>query len=201
MSNPITVPHLDGVFVALGNVTASRSSWRSDLRAMVDVGISFFVLRSSAVGVSFDESNVTCPLGVFDVFYPVRTAALAPCVRDQLGNADALRTILSDARALGLGVHLGLAYPDGGANHHGRTSNATRYFEQYAALNSAVAGDLWAQYGADYRGTIRGMYTDLEEANTPFYREHAADLAAGFLQPLASAVHRLDDALTVRVLI
>jgi hypothetical protein len=51
----IAVPHLSGIFVALDDTTAARSSWRDDLQAMKDVGIEFFIISappgSRGVGV------------------------------------------------------------------------------------------------------------------------------------------------------
>jgi hypothetical protein len=44
----IAVPHLSGIFVALDDTTAARSSWRDDLQAMKDVGIEFFIISISA---------------------------------------------------------------------------------------------------------------------------------------------------------
>ena len=69
--------------MALDDTTAARSSWRADLQAMKDVGIEFFIVRSSAVGVAFDSANTTCPLGSFDSYYPARAPHLLRCMRRQ----------------------------------------------------------------------------------------------------------------------
>lgn len=183
--------------MALDDTTAARSSWRDDLQAMKDVGIEFFIIRSSAVGVAFNATNTTCPLGTFDSYYPARAPHLLRCMRRQRGNADALRTILTDASALGLGVHLGLAYPDSAANSYARTANASKWLTDYAWLNWEMAQDLWTQYGAEFNGTIRGFYTGLEVANTVFWSEHADALAGHFLQPQARDIHTLDPSLLV----
>ena len=187
-----SLPHLSGVFLAIDDVTAARSSWRADLQAMVDVGIEFLVVRSTAKGVSYHGENDTaagCPLGRFQTYFPVSNgSALAKCTTRQQGN-NTVRTILSDAAALGLGVHLGLAYPESSANAAQRNANATKYFRDYAWLQWATAQDLWAQYGAEFNGTIRGFYTDLEESNTVGYLELAQPLAQHLLQPLAQDMH------------
>jgi hypothetical protein len=194
----ISVPHLSGIFVALDDTTASRSSWQDDLQAMKDVGIEFFIVRSAAVGVEFNATNASCPLGTFDSYYPARAAHLSRCMRRQRGNADALRTVLTAAKGLGLGVHLGLAYPDGAANSYARTANATMWLKEYAWFNWEVAQDLWAQYGAAFNGTIRGFYTGLEVANSVFWSEHTEALAGHFLQPQAREIHaQLDPSLLV----
>ena len=190
----ITVPHLSGIFVALDRVTANRSSWRADLQAMADVGIQFLILRATAQGVSWNASSdpaAGCPLGRFDGYYPPAAGSpLAHCMTEQLGNADAVGTVLADAAALGLGVHLGLAYPEGAANAAARGANATQYYRDYAWLQWTVAQDLWRRYGGRYGGsTIRGFYTDLEECNEVGYLPLAAPLAGHLLQPLARDVH------------
>ena len=205
----ITVPHLSGIFVALDAVTANRTSWRADLQAMKDVGIEFLVVRAAAQGVSWNASadpSAGCPLGRFDAYFPpVAGSPLARCLRQQLGNADALRTVLEDAAALGLGVHLGLSYPEGAANAAARGANATQYYRDYAWLQWSIARDLWSRYGDEFggggggggvgvgggggSGTIRGFYTDLEECNEVGYLALASPLAGHLLQPLSHDIH------------
>ena len=199
----ITVPHLSGVFVALDAVTANRSSWRADLQAMKDVGIEFLVLRATAQGISWNASTdpaAGCPLGRFDTYFPPAAgSALQRCLKEQLGNIDAVGTVLADAAALDLGVHLGLAYPEGAANAAARGANATQYYRDYAWLQWGIAQDLWQRYGGRYgsggTSTLRGFYTDLEECNEVGYLALASPLAGHFLQPLAHDVHTQLDAI------
>jgi len=201
-TNNITVPHLSGIFLALDPITSQRSfsGWHTDLSLMKDIGIEFLVIRAAAQGTSW---NVTtdpkdgCPLGRFKAYYqPLSGSPLQRCLeqndRQSKMNNDTttLHTVLSAAKALGLGVHLGLAYPDGAANSAVRNANATQYYKDYAGLQWSIADDVWHQYSSEFgNGTILGFYTDLEESNEVGYLALASSLAGHLLQPLSHNIH------------
>ena len=188
-SDTITVPHLSGIFVALDNVTSARtvSGWTEDLAAMKAIGIKFLVLRAVAQGCSPPQCapiSPACPLGGFRAAFPTKGAGRPACFVEEHVGIDTVENVFAAAEAVGLGVHLGLAYPV--TSSIAKTGlNSTAYFRYLASVNWDLAHELWTRYVVERGHTIAGFYTDVEESNSIGELALMNDLVGHYLEPVA----------------
>lgn len=188
-SDTITVPHLSGIFVALDIVTSARtvSGWTEDLSAMKAIGIKFLVLRAVAQGCSPPQCapmSPACPLGGFRAAFPTKGAGRPACFVEEHVGIDTVDNVFAAAEAVGLGVHLGLAYPV--TSSIAKTGlNSTAYFRYLASVNWELAQELWTRYVVERGHTIAGFYTDVEESNSIGELVLMKDLVGHYLEPVA----------------
>ena len=182
-----SVPHLNGIFLSINGAQANwtQPQWEKDLRAMKAVGIEFFCPRAAADG---DGSGPTdaCPFGGFTSFFPSRN----PCFHASPGMPEggALATLLAAAKAVGLKVHLGLAWPSHVALHavdKRINGSYSLYYRELAWLEWDTAVELWSLYGEKHRQDIAGIYTMVEESNSVGWFSQTTDLTGHYLEPLA----------------
>jgi hypothetical protein len=162
-------PHLHGVFVDITTVTATwtEDEWAQDLQAMVDVGISFFVIHHTATGSA--NASSACPAGTYEAYFPVSMDCFTQMPGTSTAPGGTVGVMLRAAQRVGdLRVHLGLAEQGklgpivDGVYHnplYGRYANLT-VLEQFRTAQSALTRALWHSFGAS--GLIDGIYTYLE---------------------------------------
>ena len=177
-SQNITVPHLSGIFLNIDRLADvwTEQEWRTDLTAMKDVGIEFFIVHHVARATS-QPASAACPLGYYEAYYHMPKTSNG-CVQSKAGRGgSAMSTVLDIAAELDLGVYLGVgmtATPLFTA--HGRSMNSTT-LAQYTALCEGIARSVWGVYGAKHGSTIHGWYTMLEEWNDGKQASKHAQLA------------------------
>ena len=190
----------DGIFVALNPTTAmwSETTWRADIKAMQDVGMSFFVLPHLVRQTG--PATATCALGKYDTYFPIDGSSLqAECftpvgieIAKHAGGT--FGTVISAANATGMHIHLGLALQDG-MDDPGRNVSVVKSF---AWLQWEVAQQLWKlTTAAGLSHIVDGFYTEAEESNSHGWLEHMEDFSAHYFQPLAHDVHTLREDLLV----
>ena len=188
-SDTITVPHLSGIFVSLDNVTSARTvaGWTEDLTAMKAIGIEFLVLRAVAQGCSPPQCAPTssaCPLGGFRAVFPTKGAGQPACFVEEHVGIDTVENVFAAAEAVGLGVHLGLAYPVTSSIAKSGL-NSTAYFRYLASVNWDLAQELWGRYVVGKGHKIAGFYTDVEESNSIGELALMNALVGHYLEPVA----------------
>ena len=127
--------------------------------------------------------NVTCPLGHFTTFFPPSYKYVSrACFTPVANHSGVLQTILDQADATGLEIHLGLGLTSA------RGSSA-EFWHQYGAAQQAIARELWELFGDDYRHVWTGVYTVTEVWNSRAWAAQREPFGQQFLQPLSKMVH------------
>ena len=191
-------PRLDGIYVAPTNATLgwSPAQWEADLRAMREVGMSFFIFPHPAIAAQKPTDD--CPLGIFDAAFNLSGLAplIAPmsvdCFR-QVGRTDfeggVVETVLHAAQSVGLRVHLGGAWTNLDVNVLYSSVGPARAF---AALQRGVLAHLWRNVvgRAALQDRVLGFYTEAEESNW-WPAEWWPLWTSEYLTPVASAIKSL----------
>lgn len=192
----VTVPHLEGIFLALSasNANYTASQWSREFAAMRKVGITFAAVRAAIEGVS-NSTEGGCSLGTFVTYYPA-TLTPAHCytrVATSAGDSP-LGRLLAAAAENGVKVHITPAFQSKGMFSwpHGGV-----YFQALGRLQAEVFDDVVAAFPEHRATTIAGVYTALEEWNSGGWMNLNESLALEYLQPLAAHVHANDSHLQV----
>ena len=204
------VPRLDGAFLSIHGAAGSfgLAEWRAEFRAMADVGMTIVALRSTVAELSESAPSAECPFGEWGTFFPPPGSLPSACFR-QVGvgvggdaGASTFGLILLAARDAGLEVHTGLAFTAAPAKDP-RAWNASAGSEQfatheakwtgYAELETSLAKAVWALFGAEYRSTLAGFYTDVEISNLSTFLDQTRGLATRFYRPFAGYVKKFLD--------
>ena len=154
---------LDGIFVDIGNPSNvwTEAQWRTNIQAMKDVGMTFFVVPHTARGVG--NATADCPSGTFHANFPPGGDMRTECFTE-IGAVNetggTLGVIVRAAAALNMKVHLGLSLQTELTNSHVYPwFNITR-LRDFAWNQWLIAQRLWALYGDT--GAVAGFYTEIE---------------------------------------
>ena len=180
---PISTPHLDGIFLALGSANSHYSidAWNREFVAMKKVGINFAAVRAALVGHSNDTKG-GCRLGQYVAYF---NTSLTPTECYAVHDGAPLQRMLAGAAAANVSIHITPAMPHSPfAWPH---SPVPEYFGLLAKLQADVFDDIWAKF-PEYHDTIGGVYTALEEWNGIGWMKYNESIATSYLQPLASRV-------------
>ena len=187
----ISVPHLQGVFLSLGgaNRNFSEAEWANEFAAMRRVGITFAAVRAALSGTS-NSTKGGCVLGTFNAYYPTTltpTGCYTPLPANPEGDYT-LRRLLAGAAKNAVRVHITPAMPHSPfAWPHQPVES---YFGALADLQANAFADLWTVY-PEYRSTIVGVYTALEEWNSVGWTKYNQSLAECYLEPLAARARNI----------
>ena len=189
----VAVPHLTGVFLSLYSIDLAynQSQWDLELQAMAHVGISFVAVRAALQGVSSETAH-GCKLGTYTAYYPTKLAPTACYKVATAHGGNALEYVLSAAQKLDIRVHIApamphtpFAWPPSAKTQPNKSKE--EYYDELTALQVDAFADVWAAF-PQYRSTIAGVYTSLEEWNGPTWMadSNLVPLATHYLEPLAS---------------
>ena len=188
-------PHLDGIFVSFSNATAhwTEAQWRTDIRSMQTVSMSFFVIAHTAVSIG--NATTACPSGVYEAYFPPPPSHAA-CFK-QIGDLDApggtVGNVLRAASAVGLDVHIGLGLVEHGFGLDDWSSLAQ--IRAFATTQALLARQLFAISNAS--ASVTGFYTVVEESNGWTWMENIDDFAHHYLNPVAADIKSMRSDLLV----
>jgi hypothetical protein len=155
-----------------------QADWQREFSMMKSLGIDTVTVAHVASGRPWNGTDRCFKFrphyGRYAAFYPTKLDCFATAPEHALG----LTPLLGAAANASMGVFLGLAnvVSKPSVGHFIESANlnpADRFNESwsdFANIQLAVFGELWASYSADYRSVIRGVYTVLESGNCgPLY--------------------------------
>eukprot|EP00051_Salpingoeca_urceolata_P006708 m.88759 g.88759 ORF g.88759 m.88759 type:complete len:492 (-) comp14954_c0_seq1:113-1588(-) len=199
-----SVPHLHGIFVAPTAATAlwSEEQWRTDIRAMRAVGMTFFCLDPTARQVG--RATPECPSGVYATLFPTRLGNCFNQTGAVTSPGGTVGNVLRAAAAEGMGVHLGLALQNTRDPMSYQKSGNVTALREYAWMQWGIAQELYAlasnissspspntrlsSFPHNGGSPLVGFYTVIEEANTVGWFSRARDLSGHYLESLAADI-------------
>ena len=134
-------------------------------------------------------------LGKYEAYYPTTLLPAACYEPVRVGAGDStLRRLLSGAASNGVQVHITPAMPHSPfAWPH---QPVDKYFGALAELQATAFADIWKAY-PEFRSTITGVYTALEEWNGIGWMQYNQSLAEHYLQPFATRAKNISSSVQV----